>query len=104
MSAPNSLIAPQTAAATADFDATELDKIVVMTNTNALGVGETVAILFPNTANGTTPVYDSTGAAATLKNGLNSVELEGGFLYRFTKGVTASNVGVDIIPKPRQGS
>jgi len=104
MSAPNSLIAAQTATATADFDATELDKIVVMTNTNALGAAETVTILFPNTAGGTTPVYDSTGTAATLKSGLNSVELEGGFLYRFVKGVTASAIGVDIIPKPRQGS
>lgn len=103
MSAPNSLILPQTATATADYDATEKDKVIVMT-TAALGVGETVTLLLPNTAGGTTPVYDSTGAAATLKNGLNSLLLEGGFLYRFVKSVTAGSVGVDICEKPRQGS
>lgn len=104
MSAPNSLIPSQTATATQDFDATEYDKIVVMTNTNALTAAETVTILFPTTANGTTPVYDSTGTAASLKSGLNSVELEGGFLYRFVKSVTASAVGVDILGKRSQGT
>lgn len=104
MSAPNSLIASQTATVTVDFDATECDRIVVMTNA-VLGAAETVTILYPTTGAATAPVYISPGgAAAVLTPTLQSLVLEGGFLYRIVKSVTVAATGVDIGIKRSQGT
>lgn len=100
---PTQIIAPGTAAASVVFNATECDKVLFVANGVALTATDAVLIAVPNSTNGTTPTYDSTGAVATLKPTLQSIMLEGGFTYVISKGVTAAASGVDVIIKPREG-
>lgn len=113
MPAPNLCNAPTTSATTCDFDATECDKIMVSANGVGLAGAETITIFIKNTGvtavgagadNGSTTIYDSTGAAASLTSTRQSVMLEGGFWYYFKKSVTAGNVGIDIMQKRAQGA
>jgi hypothetical protein len=104
---------PQLTAVTGEFDATECYKIILMASGSGLAAAETVSIYVCNTGTtviaggpaGTTP-YCNLGAAAAaqLTATLQSMILEGGFLYRFVKSITAGSCGVDIMIKPRQGS
>jgi hypothetical protein len=103
MSAPNPVIAPQTAATSAFFEAQPCDKVLFAVNGVALTGGDSITFSVANSTAGTTPVYDSTGAQVALTAALQSVMLEGGFLYVITKGVTAAASGVDACIKPRIG-
>jgi len=117
MGLANPLFAPATAGGTFTYNATEADKIVVCTNTNALGNGETVLVSVVNAAGGTTPLYYTGQSSPVLQTStpvqvqltgatgavVLSVVLEGGFIYSFTKTATASAVGVDVMVKPRVG-
>lgn len=101
----NPLLAPTTAAATKlQIPGTEADKILICTSGNALAAAETALIWVATTQNGYTPVYDATGAQASLKAALQSVLLEGGISYAIDKTITASAVGIDVITKPRIGA
>lgn len=113
MSAPNVCMQPAAGAATCDFDATESDKIMVSANGAGLAGAETILIFIKNTGttavgagadNGSTTIYDSTGAAASLTSTRQSVMLEGGFWYYFKKSVTGGAVGIDIMVKRAQGA
>lgn len=104
---------PTTSAANGELDATEADKVLLIASGSGLATTETVLIYTRNTTSvagigggptGTTPVYDVTGAAAKLSASLQSVQLEGGYLYVFVKSATAGACGVDYAIKPRQGS
>jgi hypothetical protein len=104
MSAPNSLIAPATAANTTDFDATECDKFLAVVTGVGLAGGETIQVRIPTTDNSSQPIFDPTLTAAFNFTATSTrvLELEGGFLYRFVKSGTAGNVGLDVCLKPRQ--
>jgi hypothetical protein len=69
---------------------------------NPLGAAETV-LIYTVCSNGfMVPVYDSAGVQAQLKAAASSVMLEGGFIYRLVKTVTAAPAGVDVYLKPRR--
>lgn len=106
-------MAPATIATTGEFDATECDKVLLMATAVGLAGAETVSIYtrHPDGTNaigggppGTVPVYDATGAAASLTASRQTVMLEGGFLYVFAKSVTAGLCGVAVDPKRAQGA
>lgn len=93
----------------ADFNATEEDKVLFLVSgpatggiVNPLGAAETVLIYTVNSTGGAVPVYDSTGAQAQLKATLSSILLEGGFIYRLVKTATVAAAGVDASLKPRR--
>jgi hypothetical protein len=117
------LIAPTTAAASVQYNASEADKVIFSTCGAALASNaETVLI----------QIIDSTGVAVNtyndIQNNVNatlalaagstpaklqgpggggatfaSLRCEGGVTYLLTKSVTAGAVGVDVNSKPRVG-
>lgn len=96
---------PATIGTTGEFDATECDKILLLTNGTGLAAAEVVNIYVRNTGTaavgggpaGTTPYCkDGAAAPAQLTATLQSIVLEGGFYYVFSKSVTAGLCGVDI--------
>lgn len=104
---------PATIGTTGEFDATECDRILVMATNAALAAAEVVNIYtrHPDGVSaigggpaGTVPVYTDAGAARQLTATVQSMVLEGGFIYVFSKSVTVASVGVAIAIKPRQGS
>lgn len=101
----NPILAPQTAAANkVPIPGTETDKILICTNGAGLATTETVLLWVATSTNTYAPVYDATGAQASLKATLQSILLEGGLTYFADKSVTAGACGIDIITKPRQGA
>ena len=123
MSAPNIIglvqglagsvgMSPNTLATTGELDATEFDKVLILISTAALAGAETVSIYAKNVDTpaigggpaGTTVVYDATGAAASLKLAAQSIMLEGGFWYVFSKSATVGTVGVCFQGKRSQGA
>lgn len=86
----------------ADINATEADKVLVYTDPVLAGA-ETVSINTVAASGALVPVYNAAGAPAVLVAALQSIMLEGGFIYRLVKSVTASPTAVECYLKPRQG-
>ena len=104
MAAPNSFITPQTGAlANQQFNATEADKVIFAVSGTALGAAEVVTFSIANTTAGKTPIYNAAGTQVSLTPALQSVMLEGGFVYVLDKSITAAASGVDVNIKPRIG-
>ena len=101
MAAPNPLIPVSTAAASNQvYDAHDADK-VLFALTGTYAGAEAVTFFIQNSANSRTPVYNAAGTQVTLNSTLQSVMLEGGFLYGFDKTATAAAAGLDVSVKPR---
>ena len=93
----------------ADVNATEEDKVLFVVNgpatggiVNPLAGAETVLIYVVSSNGSMVPVYDNAGVQAQLNNAASSVMVEGGFIYRLVKTVTAAVAGVDVYLKPRR--
>jgi hypothetical protein len=107
MSAPNVIMAPSTTAQTlVQFDATEADKIAIMVTGVGLAGGETIGIFMPTPDAGAVAVFDPTLTAAYSFTATSTkvIELEGGFLYAFTKSATAGLVGLGVAIKRSAGT
>lgn len=114
MGAPNTIgglnntgpgMSAQTTTVTGELDTTEYDKVLICTGGSGLAAAETVLIYTRHPdgtsaigggPNGTVPVYDSAGNAAKLTATLQSIMLEGGWLYVLVKSVTAGNCSVNF--------
>lgn len=104
MPAPTMIITPATALqANVQFNATESDKVLFAVNGVALTASDAITFSVANSTNGKTPVYNAAGTQVTLGPTLQSVMLEGGFLYIIDKSVTAAASGLDVSIKPREG-
>lgn len=91
------VIAGKTAAETTTFDASPYSRVVFVAYT--LAGGETISINIA-TSGGFVPYYVNAGGAAIGFAGTGTVlqlELQGGHLYQFVKGVTAGACGIDAI-------
>lgn len=101
---PSQIIPPQTTVFTTQpINCNEADKVLFATCGANLGAAETITFSVVTSANGTTPVYDASGAQVQLKQTLLSIELEGGFHYVAVKTATIGAVGLDAHFKARSG-
>ena len=111
MSSAHTLIAPTDNAVTADFNASECDKLFICTTLNALSNGETITVHVINSTGGQTPLMwpgtttpvQLTGATGAAVSG---TWIEGGANLRFIKSATSSTggIGLDVLIKPRIGN
>lgn len=83
---------------------TEADKVLFSVCGTLLTATDTVSFFVANSTGGKTPVYLPDGNQAQLTSSLQSLVLEGGFLYVIDKAITAAASGVDSNMKPRQGT
>jgi hypothetical protein len=99
---PNPVLNPATAAsANVQVNCGEDDKVIFAVNGTALSGGDTITFSIANSSAGKTPIYDASGAQVALTASLQSVMLEGGFLYVIDKSITAAASGLDVSHKPR---
>lgn len=93
-----------TSAATADYNATEADQIILSSNGTVLGAAETILVFTVTSDNSTRIFYNWAQASQySCVNGQDAILLPGGFYYRFAKSATGTAIGIDVSVKPRIG-